>query len=337
MTSHTHFDRDTKASEVADAFSAQIKDRVVVVTGISRLGLGGAIALAFAKHKSGMLILASRTQSKMDEVVADIKAVNADLDVKTVLVDLLSQTAVRQAAEEIKSHTSRIDILVNNAALNIYERKHTPENIEYQLAANHIGPFILTNLLLDCFLEAATSSPPGATRVINMTSDGHRASPFRFHDYNCEGKPVPPEEADTLAEWPPEVQKPNGGYLGFLAYGQSKTANILFSVELNKRLAQRGIASYSVHPGNIITELGRDMQEDLAKKVPDIMRAKYLKPSIEEGASTTMVAALDPALTCAKGVFLEDCQLSFARPYAVDPVNAERLWVLSEKLVGQKF
>ncbi|EMD89554.1 hypothetical protein COCC4DRAFT_125608 [Bipolaris maydis ATCC 48331] len=335
MTSHTHFGRDTKASEVADAFSAQIKD--LVVTEISGLMLGGAIALVFAKHEPEMLIPASRAQSKMDEFAANIKAVDADVDVRNVLEDLLSQTAVRQAAEEIKSHTARIDILVNNAATNMYERKHTSENIEYQLAVNHIRPFLLTNLLMDFFLEAAMFSPPGATRVINMTSDGHRASPFKFHDYNYEGKPVSPEEADSLAEWPPETQKANGGHIGFLAYGQSKTANTLFSVDLNKLLAHGSIVSYIVHPGNIIIELGRHMHEDPAKKLPDIMSATYLDPSVEEGASTTMVAALDPILTSAEGLFLEDCQLIFAKPYVVDSVNAERLWVLSKKLVARKF
>ncbi|KAH7563556.1 hypothetical protein BM1_00603 [Bipolaris maydis] len=261
----------------------------------------------------------------MDEFAANIKAVDADVDVRNVLEDLLSQTAVRQAAEEIKSHTARIDILVNNAATNMYERKHTSENIEYQLAVNHIRPFLLTNLLMDFFLEAAMFSPPGATRVINMTSDGHRASPFKFHDYNYEGKPVSPEEADSLAEWPPETQKANGGHIGFLAYGQSKTANTLFSVDLNKLLAHGSIVSYIVHPGSkivcfqilyhfchfflsryfptalnktdIIIELGRHMHEDPAKKLPDIMSATYLDPSVEEGASTTMVAALDPILT----------------------------------------
>ncbi|KAH7026794.1 hypothetical protein B0J12DRAFT_722109, partial [Macrophomina phaseolina] len=337
MASRPDFGHGTKASEVAAAFTGQIKGRVVAITGIARAGLGGATALAFAKHDPELLILISRTQSKLDEVTADIKAGSPGTNVRTVQVDLVSPASVRRAAEEIKALTSRIDILVNNAGLTLYERKHTPDDIEYQLAANHLGPFLLTNLLQDRFLAAAKTSPPGATRIVNLSSGVHHASPFRFHDYNCEGKPVPADEADLLANWPATFRKADNGYQGFLAYAQSKTANILFSIGLNKRLANKGIVSYSLHPGAIITEISRGVKDEIAAELANLVKESNPKHSNEEGASTTMVAALDPALNDVKEVYLDDCQLAQPATFAVDPEKAEKLWALSEELVKQRF
>lgn len=337
MTSHSEFGHNTTAAEVADAFDGQIKGRIVAITGVSKGGLGGAAALEFAKHDPELLILVSRTQSKLEQIIADIKAIKPNANVKFVLVDLLSQASVRRAAEEINALAPRLDILVNNAALTVYKRQYSPEGIEAQLAANHIGPFLLTNLLKDRLVAAAKHSPAGATRVVNVSSEGHRASPFRFHDYNCEGKPVPPEEADTLQHWPEIFRQPAAdGYLGFQAYGQSKTANILFTAGLNKRLAGTGVVSYALHPGAIATELSRSMGDSILSQIDEIM-AQHNPKTIAEGTSTTMVAALDPALNNVTGVYLDDCQIAKPESYAVDPTNAEKLWELSEELVKQKF
>lgn len=222
----------------------------MAITGVSRGGIGKATALAVAKHDPTLLILISRTQSNLDEVIDDIKAVKPHVHVESVLVDLGSQASVRRGAEEVKSLTQSIDVLINNAGLTVYRREWSPDGLDIHLACNHLGPFLLTNLLLDRILTAAKASPPGATRVINITSDGHRPCPFRFHDYNCEGKEVPSDEQDELYKWPADMVKPIDGYSGWLAYGQSKTANVLFTVELNRRLEGTGVVSYAVHPGS---------------------------------------------------------------------------------------
>lgn len=221
----------------------------MAITGVSRGGIGKATALAVAKHGPTLLILISRTQSNLDEVIDDIKAVKPHVHVESVLVDLGSQVSVRHGAEEVKSLTQRIDVLINNAGLTVYRREWSPDGLDIHLACNHLGPFLLTNLLLDRILTAAKASPLGATRVVNITSDGHRPCPFRFHDYNCEGKEVPSDEQDELYKWPADMVKPIDGYSGWLAYGQSKTANILFTVELNRRLEGTGVVSYAVYPG----------------------------------------------------------------------------------------
>ncbi|KAL1649125.1 hypothetical protein SLS58_001697 [Diplodia intermedia] len=342
MTSHPEFGHDTKASDVADTFANQINGRVVVITGVSRGGLGGGAALAIARHNPSLLILVSRTQSKLDDIMGDMKAANPSIGpaLKTVLVDLTSQATVRRAAGEIQALTPRIDLLINNAGFFLKKRSFSPEGIENQLAGNHIGHFLLTNLLKDQLVAAAKDAAPGATRVVNVSSEGHRSQPFRFHDYNIEGKPVPPEEATPPAmEFiPKSLLAPTDGYIGFVAYGQSKTANVLFSVGLNERWKGTGVVSYVLHPGTISTEVGRDL--DSQDDFEAFVKSLNPKAGIDEGASTTMVAALDPALNELKGgnnIYLDDCQIKEAEAYAVDPEKADRLWKLSEELVKQTF
>ncbi|KAK0637999.1 Short-chain dehydrogenase TIC 32 [Lasiodiplodia hormozganensis] len=338
MTSCSGFGPDTKASEVADAFGSHIKGRIVAITGVSRGGLGGAAALAFAKCDPELLIVISRTPSKMAEVVSDIKRVRPTANVASVQIDLASQSSVRRAADEIKALAPRLDILVNNAGMVVWERTYSPDGIESQLAVNHLGPFLLTNLLKDRLVAAAAVAPfDGATRVVNVSSEAHRFSPFRFHDYNSEGWPVPPEEAGAIFAMPDVLRAPKNGYVGMQTYGHTKTATVLFTVALNRRWAGTGVASYSVHPGAIATGLTRSMDPTMQAQIDATMGDVKPKPSQEEGASTTLVAALDPTLNAVTDVYLDDCQVGKPEPYAVDPEKAERLWKLSEELVEQKF
>jgi NAD(P)-dependent dehydrogenase (short-subunit alcohol dehydrogenase family) len=140
------------------------------------------------------LILASRTEARLQKVATQIAEKYPDAKVATLILDLGSQQSVRKAAADIAALTDRLDILINNAAAMVTSRQATPEGIELQFGTNHIGPFLLTNLLRPLLQKAAESNPAGATRVVNVSSEGHRMSPFRFSDYNLEGKQVPPVE-----------------------------------------------------------------------------------------------------------------------------------------------
>jgi NAD(P)-dependent dehydrogenase (short-subunit alcohol dehydrogenase family) len=195
-----------------------------------------------------LLILASRTPAKVGIVAASVKEAYPAVNVQTVQLDLMSQESVRKAAAEIATLTDRLNIIINNAGIMTPKRQLTPEGIEAQFGANHIGHFLLTNLLMPQLLAAAKVNPPGSTRVVNLTSLGHRLSPVRFHDYNFEGKEVPPEEAHLPLKGA-FAEATVGSYNGFIAYGQAKSANILFSVELNNLFKSKGISSYAVHPG----------------------------------------------------------------------------------------
>lgn len=156
----------------------------------------------------------------------------------------MSQDSIRRVAEEVKRLTDRLDVLINNAGMMTLEKKMTEEGIESQFGCNHVGHFLFTNLLVPLLLPAS-----GKSRVVNLTSLGHRLSPVRFHDYNFEGKEIP-EEEKPRKDLPEMFQVKEGKtYNGWLAYGQAKSANILFSVGLNERLKNKRIVGYAVHPG----------------------------------------------------------------------------------------
>lgn len=248
MTTHPEWNHETGGLQVASAFADQVRGKTVLITGVSPESIGSSTAVAIASQAPSLLILASRTQEKLDAVSKSIKDAYPDVNVRTVRLDLMSQDSVRNAAAEVAQLTDRLDIIINNAGIMTLKRQLTAEGIEGQFGANHIGHFLLTNLLLPQLLKAAASSTPGSTRVVNLTSLGHRLSPIRFHDYNFDGKDIPPEESPPPL--PPTFTKgADGIYNGYIAYGQGKTANILFSVELNRLLKAKGIISYAVHPG----------------------------------------------------------------------------------------
>ncbi|KAL1619833.1 hypothetical protein SLS54_006431 [Diplodia seriata] len=344
MTSHPEWGTRTKATEAATAFSAQIKNRYVLITGLTRNSLGEAAALAIAAQGPALLILASRTPANLDYVAREIASVRPSTAVATVQLDLLSQASVRRAAAAIRRLAPRLDVLVNNAGVMTRARRTSPEGVEAQFAINHVGPFLLTNLLVGLLVKAAEArggtegegeGPVASPRVVNVSSLGLRLSPVRFHDYNVEGREVPPEERG-----PPDDKLPKqfvsevDGYRGFTAYGQSKTANVLFAVALTQRLKSRGVVAYGLHPGSIWTNLSRDLDEEGNAAIAGT--AKDWK-SPDEGASTVIVAAFDPALNEPSGSFLSDCQFYEPPPYATDPEIADRLWSLSEDLVKEKF
>lgn len=220
----------------------------MVITGVGPNSLGEALALAIGSQQPAKFFLASRTEAKVQQVADKVKELSPTTSVEAVTLNLASQKSIHAAASKIQSQVDRVDILINNAGMMVLEKETTEEGIEIQFGTNHVGHFLFTNLLMDQMKNAAQSSESGSTRIVNVTSAGHRLSPLRFHDYNFEGKEVPVDERppDGL---PPMFSPAAGGYNGWLAYGQSKTANILFTVYLTQHLASAGIVSYSVHPG----------------------------------------------------------------------------------------
>lgn len=222
----------------------------MLITGVSPESIGSSIALSIASQNPALLILASRTKSKLEEVVKSIQDAYPEVIVKVVLLDLMSQESVKAAAKEVSQLTSRLDLIINNAGIMTTARQATKEGLEGQFGANHVGHFLLTNLLMPQLLASASASDGGATRVINLTSLGHRLSPVRFSDYNWEKSNDDIPEEERHAPLPPTFPKgSDDGYNGWLAYGQAKTANMLFSVGLNEKFREKGVRSYAVHPG----------------------------------------------------------------------------------------
>ncbi|KAK6853720.1 hypothetical protein PG995_010532 [Apiospora arundinis] len=317
MASNTAWNEKTAGSEVAKAFADQIKGRNVVITGVALNGIGQTTASAIASHGPAHLILASRTKQKLEKAASELRSAYPRVDIQTVILDLGAQASIRKAAAEITAIIPKLDVLINNAGAVLMTRQLTAEGIEMQFGANHVGHFLFTKQLLPLLEAAARDGPEaGATRIINLSSQGHRCSPMRFHDYNIEGK----ENED--------------GYLPIVAYGQSKTANILFSLSLQQKLKSRGITAFAVHPGSINTELSRDQDPEMAEAMSKT--ANYWK-TLDEGSAPTLVAAFDPALNACNEPFVSDCQVVEPMPWAKNPEFAEKLWKLSEELIGEKF
>jgi NAD(P)-dependent dehydrogenase (short-subunit alcohol dehydrogenase family) len=309
-TRRAGFGEQTTTDEVMAGID--LHGSTAVVTGASTgLGLETARALAAA---GAHVVLAARDTNKGAAALATIRNGVPNASVEPAVVDLGSLASVRAFADDLRQRITSVDILVNNAGVMYTPFERTSDGFEMQFGTNHVGHFLLTNLLVPALLAGSSA------RVVNLSSGGHRSSDIIWDDPNYEHRP----------------------YDKFEAYGQSKTANILFTVELDRRLSSRGVRAYAVHPGMIATELGRHMTRDDMKE----LRARAssapgggLPPlkSIPAGAATSVWAATAPELAGIGGVYLADCHVAEASDYAVDPAGAARLWALSEDLVGQHF
>ncbi|KAF2654651.1 NAD(P)-binding protein [Lophiostoma macrostomum CBS 122681] len=353
MTSTTvpDFNGKTEASTVASTFPASVKGRTIVITGVNKLGLGYATALALASQAPLKLVLCGRSEAKLQECAKGIHSEYPNVEIRPLIVDLSSQKAVRKAASEILEweDTPKIDIIINNAGvMNIPERTLSEDGIEMHLATNHLGHFLFTNLLMPKVLAAAKDAQPGSTRIINLSSMGIMTSGFRLSDPNFE---KPGSEL-------PESEQPNYPifkhfgldgdestiYIPLAAYGQAKSAALLFSVALNERLYEKyHVLSLALHPGEIYTELHRTTSKEWLAKVDEARKTPEMAlKTPEQGSSTTLVAALDPKLGKPNddgyGQFLSDCQISrMPPPSRLDKNIAAKLWDMSEGWVEEKF
>lgn len=230
-------------------------------------------------------------------------------------LDLGSLAAVEAFARRVLDAHDRIGLLINNAGVMATPFGRTDDGFERQFGVNHLGHFLLTGLLAPALVAGAPA------RIVNVSSAGHRTSDIDWDDPNYERRP----------------------YEKWQAYGQSKTANILFAVALERRLGPAGVHAYALHPGMIATNLGRhldradyDALKDRAKRSPSGGLPAY--KSVPAGAATTVYAATAPELAGRGGVYLADCAVTDDHaPWALDPASAERLWSLSERLVGRTF
>ena len=302
---------ETTTDEVLSG--VDLRGKIAVVTGASTgLGLETARALASA---GAQVVLAGRDASRIEAAAGTILEREPDAMLEQGVVDLTSLASVRAFAEWHGSNHDRLHLLVNNAGVMYTPFEHTAEGFEMQFGTNHVGHFLLTCLLVPMLL----ADPP--SRVVNLSSGGHMGSDIVWDDVNFERR---------------EYDK-------FAAYGQSKTANILFSVELDRRLASRGVHAYAVHPGMIATELGRSMTKDDFQALMDRAKSSSsggMPPykTVEQGAATSVWAATAPELDAQGGTYLADAEVTDQHaPWARDPESAKRLWALSEQMVGQTF
>jgi NAD(P)-dependent dehydrogenase (short-subunit alcohol dehydrogenase family) len=300
----------TTAREIAAAADLTGK-RVVITGGYAGLGLATTRVLA---ERGAEVIAGARDVAKAARNLAGLARVTLRP------LDLADAASIDRFADGVLASSQAIDILINNAGIMATPLLRDARGYEMQLATNHLGHVQLTNRLVPALERRGA-------RVVSLSSAGHRFSGVDFEDPNFLTRP----------------------YDKWKAYGQSKSANSLFAVELDARVKDRGVRAFAVHPGRILsTELVRHVstQDLIAAGIrrPDGSLEQSSTKTIDEGAATTVWCALSPQLDNLGGVYCADCDVSpivpddsdsltGVRRWAIDKAAAERLWELSERLL----
>ncbi|MEZ0539939.1 SDR family oxidoreductase [Fibrella arboris] len=275
--------------------------RICVITGANS-GIGKITAQELAR-KGFSIVMLCRDMEKGQAAQQEIQAINPTGTVDLIQCDVASIASVRAAANELTDRYDHVDVLINNAGLYIDQERYSPDGYELTFATNHLGAFLLTNLLLDLLRSGEEA------RVITISSEAHRlAGTFRLD----------------------ELARPTS-YSGMKAYGKSKLCNILFANELAHRLMGDGITSNSVHPGAVNTNFGGEIGSiagALFKLAKPFMRTP------EQGAETSIYLASSSAVTHVTGLYFADCKPKMPAKDALNNFYAKRLWDMSAEMVG---
>jgi NAD(P)-dependent dehydrogenase (short-subunit alcohol dehydrogenase family) len=305
-----------------------LKGKRILVTGVSA-GIGVETARALAAHGAEIVGAArdlNKAKAATEQVRKDAAANGGSFEL--IELDLANLKSVRACADRLLAKGVPFDIVIANAGVMATPFGHTAEGFETQFGTNHLGHFVLVNRI-------AALIPTGG-RLINLSSAGHRYANVDLDDPNFERTPYDP----------------------MVAYGRSKTANILFAVAFDRRHRGRGVRAAAVHPGGIQTELGRyqdlgrttKMIEQINQQRAAQGKGPFQWKTIPQGAATSVWAAVVASADEIGGQYCEDCHVGHIVPedlpgvinegvrrYALDPNNAEALWKKSEEMVGESF
>ncbi len=311
----TRFGAKSTTDEVLDGID--LTGKRILITGVSA-GLGVETARALAA-RGASVVGAARDLDKARAATAGIPGI------ALIELDLASLASVRAAADALLAAGDGFDIVIANAGVMATPKGKTADGFETQFGTNHLGHFVFVNRIAPLIREGG--------RLVNLASAGHRFSDVDLDDPNFETTPYEP----------------------FVAYGRSKTANVLFAVEFDRRHKGRGVRAAAVHPGGIATELGRHMTPEAMQALIDSLEAQHAAgapafefKTIPQGAATSVWAAAVASADEVGGRYCEDCHVAElkdegemmsggVRAYAVDPERAKALWALSEAMVGERF
>jgi NAD(P)-dependent dehydrogenase (short-subunit alcohol dehydrogenase family) len=306
-----------------------LQDKRILITGVSA-GLGVETARSLAAH-AAQVVGAARDLTKAKTATTQVRkdAAAHGGSFEMVALDLASLQSVRNCAEKLLTKGAFFDVVIANAGVMATPFGHTADGFETQFGTNHLGHFVLVNRIASLIRAGG--------RLINLSSSGHRFSNVDIQDPNFERTPYDP----------------------FVAYGRSKTANILFAVAFDQRHRKRGVRAAAVHPGGIQTELGRYIDSSHIQKMIDQMnqqlaaegKAPFQWKTVPQGAATSVWAGVVAPADEIGGRYCENCHVGSVVPddvtisaisegvrgYALDPKNAEALWKKSEELVGESF
>ena len=306
-----------------------LQGKRILITGVSA-GIGVETARSLAAH-GAHVVGAVRDLAKAETATAEVRtdaAANGG-SFELVELDLASLKSVRASADRLLQKGQHFDVVIANAGVMATPFGHTEDGFETQFGTNHLGHFVFVNRIAPLM--------KAGSRLVNLASSGHRFSNVDLDDPNFE----------------------RTAYEPFVAYGRSKTANILFAVAFDQRHRERGIRAAAVHPGGIATELGRHMDPGSLKAMVDNINAQLASEgkgpfewkTVPQGAATSVWAGVVASADEIGGRYCENCHVSKIVPddavitpvsegvrgYALDPVNAEALWKKSEEMVGESF
>jgi len=277
--------------------NTNMSGKVCIVTGANS-GIGKVTALELARM-GAHVVMVCRDRARGEAALAEIKQATGNDQLELMLCDLSSQADIRRFADEFKATHTRLDVLVNNAGVYLRKRQTTVDKLEATFAINHLGYFLLTNLLLDLLKQSAPS------RIVNVSSGAHASGHINFDDLQGEKS-----------------------YSGVKAYCNSKLANILFTRELARQLAGTQVTANCLHPGAVATGIFRSLPRPLEAII------KLVTMSPEKGAQTTIYLASSPAVETVTGKYFVKCAEARPSAEAQDDQVARRLWAESARLTG---
>jgi NAD(P)-dependent dehydrogenase (short-subunit alcohol dehydrogenase family) len=328
------------ANELANALGAtsttedvlagvSLHGKRILVTGVSA-GIGVETARSLAAHGAQVVGAArdlAKAQASTTQVREDAAAHGGSFEL--IALDLANLKSVRACADDLLAKAANFDVVIANAGVMATPFGHTADGFETQFGTNHLGHFVFVNRIAPLIREGG--------RLINLASSGHRFANVDLEDPNFERTPYEP----------------------FVAYGRSKTANILFAVAFDRRHRERGIRAAAVHPGGIYTELGRHMEpaqlqamvDQITQQLAAEGRGPFQFKTVPQGAATSVWAGIVAPAAEIGGQYCENCHVGKivaddvtisaisegVRAYALDPVAAEALWRKSEELVEESF
>ncbi len=278
-----------------------VRGKTILVTGAtSGIGLEACVALA---RRGARIVMVGRDAIRTKAAQSVVEARSGSRDVAHFLCDFSSQAAIRGLADAFRARHDRLHVLVNNAGGVNRKRRLTVDGIEGTFAVNHLGYFLLTNVLLDLLVASAPA------RVVTVASIGHRGGTLHFEDLGFER-----------------------GYSVMRAYSRSKLCNVLFAAEFARRVSGKGVTSNSLHPGSVDTNIWSGAPAWAKPFIAILFRPSFI--SAEKGAERIVQLAADPALEGVTGKYFEEGKESVPAPLARDAALAKRLWDVSAAMVG---
>lgn len=276
-----------------------LNDKTMVVTGANS-GIGKETAAGLAKQ-GAQVVMICRDRQRGEAAQAEIIQESGNEQVDLLLADLSSQASIKDAARAYRERYGRLDVLVNNAGGFFMKRELTVDGLEKTFALDHLGYFLLTNLLLDLIIDSAPS------RIVNVSSGAHMNAQLDFDDLQNENS-----------------------YSGMKAYGQAKLANIYFTYELARRLAETRVTVNALHPGFVATNLAAN-NGFLAKAAMKLL-GPIFGTSPKKGAETPIYLASSAGVAGISGKYFVNCQAVPSSPISYDEQIAQRLWAVSESI-----